>query len=191
MERTNFVKEFEEYKNKYLEEKASLRKIVEDKELKDILNNSDRLRKKELMKFERLERLYLEKIEGLENELIKVNREAEETKRNLKKVLNGIVGILDEIEEIKENLDDKKELKSSKILNKSLKAIDKKTTYMGVEKIKTILEQFDEDVHYCVEVIEEKGYENETIIEEVKSGYKYRGEVIRESKVVVIKNEGE
>ncbi|WP_297631131.1 nucleotide exchange factor GrpE [uncultured Clostridium sp.] len=191
MEWTNFIKEFEEYKNKYLEDKASLKKIVEDKELKDIFNNSERLRKKELMKFERLESLYLEKIDGLENDLIKVNRELDETKKNLKKVLNGVVGVLDEIEELKENLDDKKELKNSKILNKSLKAIDKKVTYIGIEKIKTVLEQFDEDVHYCVEVIEKKGYENETIIEEVKRGYKYRGEVIRESKVVVIKNGGE
>lgn len=159
--------------------------------IKDISNKNERLRKKELMKFERLERLYLEKIEGLEKDLIKVNRELDETKRNLKKVLNGVVGVLDEIEELKENLDEKKKLKNLNILNKNLKAIDKKITYIGVEKIKAVLEQFDEDVHYCVEVVEKKGYENETIIEEVKRGYKYKGEVIRESKVVVIKSEGE
>lgn len=184
-------KELEFYKNKYFQEDSSLINLLEGKDLNEVLNDRERVRKKELIKFERLEGAYREKIEGLEINLIRLNKEFDENKKDFKKLLNSVVEILDEIEDFKGLLEEREDVKSLKAFNRTLKDINKKINYVGLERIKTILEQFNEDRHYCVEVVERNDYENETIIEEVKSGYRYKGEVIRESKVVVIKNEGE
>lgn len=187
----DFKKEFEFYKSKYSKEDSSLVNLLENKDLNDVLNDRERVRKKELIKFERLETAYREKIENLEINLIRVNNELKENKKDLKKILNSIVEILDEVDGFKEILEEREDRKNLKAFNRTMRAINKKINYIGLEQIKTILEQFNEDTHYCVEVIERNDYENETIIEEVKSGYKYKGEVIRESRVVVIKNEGD
>lgn len=187
----DFKKEFEFYKSKYSKEDSSLVNLLENKDLNDVLNDRERVRKKELIKFERLEIAYREKIENLEMNLIRVNNELKENRKDLKKILNSIVEVLDEVDEFKDILKEREDRKNLKTFNRTIKAINKKINYMGLEQIKTVLEQFNEDMHYCVEVVEDSDYENETIIEEIKSGYKYKGKVIRESRVVVIKNEGE
>lgn len=184
-------KEFDFYKAKYLDEKSNIESILLSKDINDLFKDIERLRKKELIKFERLEQSYIDKIDRLEMDNIKLNKEICEKDKDIKKILNGMIQILDEVDELKELLEERNDLKGLKAFNKTFKKINKKVNYIGLERIKTISEQFNEDVHYCVEVIEGNEEENETIVEEVKSGYCYKGNVIRESRVVVIKNEGE
>lgn len=52
---------------------------------------------------------------------------------------------------------------------------------LGIERIKTIGEKFNPEVH---EVIEKKGEGNE-IIEEISAGYKMGGKVIKPAKVII------
>lgn len=52
---------------------------------------------------------------------------------------------------------------------------------LGVERIKTVGEKFNPELH---EVIEKKG-EGEEIIEEISAGYKMGGKVIKPAKVIV------
>ncbi|MGL4848778.1 MAG: nucleotide exchange factor GrpE [Clostridium sp.] len=190
MEGINLEKEFKEYKKKYLQEKSSLENLLDRKDFNDVLSDRERLIKKELLKFERLEQAYRDKIDSLELDLIRRDKELKEVKKGFRKTLNSVIEILDEIDNFKELLEEREDKKTLKTFSRTIKGIDKKINYIGLERIKTISEQFNEDFHYCVEVVENNEFENETIIEEVKSGYRYKGNVVRESKVVVIKNEG-
>lgn len=190
MEGINLEKEFKEYKKKYLQEKSSLESLLDRKDFNDVLSDRERLVKKELLKFERLEQSYRDKIDSLELDLIRRDKELKEVKKGFRKTLNSVIEILDEIDNFKELLEEREDKKTLKAFSRTVKGINKKINYIGLERIKTISEQFNEDFHYCVEVIENNEFENETIIEEVKSGYRYKGNVVRESKVVVIKNEG-
>ncbi|MGL4873817.1 MAG: nucleotide exchange factor GrpE [Clostridium sp.] len=190
MDGIDLEREFKQYKKKYLQEKSSLENLLDRKDFNDVLSDRERLVKKELLKFERLEQAYRDKIDSLELDLIRRDKELKEVKIGFRKTLNSSIEILDEIDSFKELLEEREDKKTLKAFSRTIKAIDKKVNYIGLERIKTISEQFNEDFHYCVEVVENNEFENETIIEEVKSGYRYKGNVIRESKVVVIKNEG-
>lgn len=67
---------------------------------------------------------------------------------------------------------------------KIVKQLEKVLLEMGVEKIKAIGEKFDPRVHEAVERVE-SDKEPGTIIEEIQSGYKLNGKVIRPAKVKV------
>jgi len=57
---------------------------------------------------------------------------------------------------------------------------------MGVEKIKTVGERFNFELHEAVEMVD-GGAESGIITEEVQSGYKLNNKVIRPAKVKVAK----
>lgn len=56
---------------------------------------------------------------------------------------------------------------------------------MGIEKIKSVGEKFDHSLHEAVEMVE--GGESGRIVEEIQTGYKLNGKVIRPAKVKVAK----
>jgi len=56
---------------------------------------------------------------------------------------------------------------------------------MGIEKIKTVGERFNPLLHEAVEMVE--GGDPEIITEEIQSGYKLNGKIIRPAKVKVAK----
>ena len=57
----------------------------------------------------------------------------------------------------------------------------------GVEEIKAMGKEFDPRYHEAVEMIEDGENASSIIIEEIKKGYLYKGEVLRASKVKVVK----
>jgi len=61
---------------------------------------------------------------------------------------------------------------------------------IGVEKIKTIGEKFDPNVHEAVETAEEEGKKENVIIQELKPGYKLNGKLIRPAMVKIVKKKG-
>lgn len=69
---------------------------------------------------------------------------------------------------------------------KIVQQLEKTLLEMGVEKIKTVGEKFNFELHEAVEMVEGEG-ESGTIIEEIQSGYKLNNKVIRPAKVRVIK----
>ena len=56
-----------------------------------------------------------------------------------------------------------------------------------IEEIKTINKKFDPNFQEAIEVIEKKGVESGTILEEIQKGYLFQGKVIRPAKVKVAK----
>lgn len=69
---------------------------------------------------------------------------------------------------------------------KIVQQLEKTLLEMGIEKIKTVGEKFDPNMHEAVEMVEGGGQSGE-IIEEIQSGYKLNSKVIRPAKVKVIK----
>lgn len=69
---------------------------------------------------------------------------------------------------------------------KIVQQLEKTLLEMGVEKIKTVGEKFNFELHEALEMLEDKG-ETGTIVEEVQSGYKLHNKVIRPAKVKVAK----
>lgn len=58
----------------------------------------------------------------------------------------------------------------------------------GVEKIATVGTMFDPQYHEAVELVSTKDHPEQTVIEEVRGGYVFRGKILRPSMVKVAKN---
>ena len=57
----------------------------------------------------------------------------------------------------------------------------------GLKKIKSAGEKFDPHSHEPMEVVEEEGVEEDTVVEEMQAGYTLNGRIIRPAKVKVKK----
>lgn len=67
---------------------------------------------------------------------------------------------------------------------KIVKLLEQTLLHMGIEKIKTVGEKFNPELHEAVETVESEK-EPGIILEEVQSGYKLNNKVIRPAKVKV------
>jgi len=67
-----------------------------------------------------------------------------------------------------------------------VKELEKTLADLGVERIKTVGEPYNHELHEAIEMLEGKG-ESGKIFEEVAPGYKINGKVIRPAKVKVSK----
>lgn len=67
-----------------------------------------------------------------------------------------------------------------------LAEMDKAMQDLGVERIKTVGEKYNHELHEAVEMLEGKG-EPGAIVEEVAAGYKIDGRVVRPAKVKVLR----
>ncbi len=68
---------------------------------------------------------------------------------------------------------------------KIVQQLEKVLLEMGIEKIKSVGEKFNHELHEAVEMVE--GGDSGIIVEEVQAGYKLNGKVIRAAKVKVAK----
>ena len=62
---------------------------------------------------------------------------------------------------------------------------------LGVERVQSAGEKFDPNVHEVIEVVEEDSGEDDTIIEELKPGYKLNGKLLRPASVKVVRKKEE
>ena len=60
---------------------------------------------------------------------------------------------------------------------------------MGIERINSIGEKYDPNLHEAITVMRNEELENDIILEEFQAGYKYNDKVIRYAKVIVNKKE--
>ncbi len=70
---------------------------------------------------------------------------------------------------------------------KIVQQLEKVLLEMGIEKVKTVGEQFDPALHEAVEMVEDPQASSGHIIEEVQTGFKLNGKLIRPAKVKVAK----
>ena len=105
----------------------------------------------------------------------------EEGKRS---VIEVFLPCLDTFKEAKKSITDEKvlagvEMIEEKILN-ALKTLN-------VEKIETIGQKFDHNLHEVVAILKDESKDDDIILDEFQAGYKLNGRVIRYAKVVVNK----
>lgn len=136
------------------------------------------------------------------NKWLTVHAEYENTRKRLEKnQLEGIrfanEGIISRLFLIVDNFDmalasmDKAEDKAAvmdgiKLVQKEFhRVLDEN----GVEKIKTVGEDFDPNLHEAVQAVETDEEEDGKIIEEVRAGYLLNGRLLRAAQVIVAKND--
>lgn len=68
---------------------------------------------------------------------------------------------------------------------KIVQQLEKTLLELGVEKIKTVGEKFNYELHEAVEMVD--GEQSGTVVEELQTGYKLNNKIIRPAKVKVVK----
>ena len=121
---------------------------------------------------ENIRRRHAEQIGGLQN-MVKAN------------VVHELLPVIDNFERALKHVP--KELEGNdyvKGVNGVVKQFEKTLSDMGVERIKTVGEPFNPELHEAVSVEEGKG-KHEVVSEEVQAGYKIGNNVIRHAMVKV------
>lgn len=109
-------------------------------------------------------------------------------KLSVQEFIFKLLPLLDDLERAEERLSEKtKELKEVKGLlqiRKKLKDILEKE---GLEEVEVLGKSFDPRYAEAIDVMEEKGLDEEKVVEVIEKGYKLHGRVIRPAKVIVSK----
>lgn len=101
-----------------------------------------------------------------------------------KSVLSVFLPCLDTFKDAKKNISDESVLAGINMIeNKILDALKS----LKVEKIETIGNKFDHNLHEVIAVMKDETKENDVILDEFQAGYTLNGRVIRYSKVIVNK----
>ena len=107
-----------------------------------------------------------------------------ERQEGAKSVIEVFLPCLDTFKEAKKSITDEKVLSGVNMIeNKILEAL----ASLKVEKIASIGQKFDPNLHNVIAVMEDKTKENDIILEEYQSGWTYNGRVLRYAKVIVNK----
>lgn len=102
-------------------------------------------------------------------------------------VIDVFLPCLDTFKEAKKRITDEKVLEGVNMIeSKIMNALNK----LEVEKIEAVGQKFDPNFHDVIAVMHNENYDDDIILEEYQAGYKYKGKVIRYSKVIVNKKEG-
>lgn len=102
-------------------------------------------------------------------------------------VIDVFLPCLDTFKEAKKSITDEKVLEGVNMIeSKILDALKK----LEVEKIDAVGQKFNPNFHDVIAVMHNENYDDDIILEEYQAGYKYKGKVIRYSKVIVNKKEG-
>lgn len=102
-------------------------------------------------------------------------------------VINVFLPCLDTFKEAKKSITDEKVLEGVNMIeNKIMDALGR----LEVERIEAVGQKFDPNFHDVIAVVHNENYDDDIILEEYQAGYKYKGKVIRYSKVIVNKKEG-
>ena len=110
-----------------------------------------------------------------------------ERQEGIVSVINVFLPCLDTFKEAKKSITDEKVLEGVNMIeNKIMDALDR----LEVERIESVGQKFDPNFHDVVAVMHNENYDDDIILEEYQAGYKYKGKVIRYSKVIVNKKEG-
>lgn len=101
-----------------------------------------------------------------------------------KSVIEVFLPCIDTFKEAKKSISDENVLSGVNMIeNKIISAL--KT--LGVEKIESIGQKYDHNLHEVLAVLRDESKENDVVLDEYQAGYCMNGKVIRYSKVVVNK----
>ncbi len=173
-------------------EKREKKKNIEEKEegnremieIKEVLEKCQKEREEYLngWKRERADFLNYKK-----EEMARIKEAVEREKEN---IILQILSVLDDFETAEEEMMKREGLKNNEWAKGILKIRDRIKNFLnslGVEEIETREKEFNPYFHEAVEMVKKEGVKPETIVEEVRKGYKIKDKVIRPAKVKVAK----
>lgn len=133
------------------------------------------------------EKMYKEKIEMLEKENLSFKNEIKALKNTETAFVKNIINIMDELDRLNNYARESGNEKLINTLKRNFKVINNYLNNIGIEKISTFEEIFNENFHDCIEIEEREDKNNMEILEEIKSGYMYKGYVERAAQVIINK----
>lgn len=164
------------------EEKKLESKLALSKEEFDKLNDKAK-------KFDEYYDKWLRLLAELENTKKRLDREKQEFLNFANEEL--IIRLLPIVDNFDRALSSVKHTKESDAILNGIKIVQKELHTLfrdcGVEAIKSVGEKFDPHCHEAVAVVESDEYPEETIVEEIQTGYTLNGRLIRPSIVKVSK----
>ena len=138
-----------------------------------------------VIKDEEVIRVYKEKISTLEQENIQNKNEIKVLKHIENNFVKNLIGILDELERLKGYGKLSGNEKLIETLERNFKVIKKYLLEMDIQEIPTEKMLFNENYHNCVDVAFDEEKDDFEVIEEIKKGYVYKGNVVRASEVII------
>lgn len=134
---------------------------------------------------------YLEMVQRLQADFDNYRRRTSQQLKDAKvegqiSVIEAFLPSLDTFKEAKKIIKDEKVLEGVVMIeNKIIRILEE----LGVEKIDSIGQIYDPNLHNVIAVMKNEEKENDIILDEFQAGYKFNGKVIRYSKVIVNKKE--
>ena len=115
-------------------------------------------------------------------------RIAKAAQEEREEIIKELISVLDDIYLAEKEIPSEENSWAEGVLGvkKQIEAFFKR---MGVEEIISEGEKFDPYFHEAVEVVEDEAEEPDTVIEEIKKGYKLKDKIIRPAKVRVAKGQ--
>ncbi|MDP4142901.1 MAG: nucleotide exchange factor GrpE [Bacillota bacterium] len=104
-----------------------------------------------------------------------------------KKIIGKLIGILDYFDSIYKFAGENGDLALLGNLEDTLKLIKNDLRDIGLEEVPALGELFNNKLHECIQIREEDGRLQYEILEVVKKGYTYNGEIIRPAGVIARK----
>lgn len=119
-----------------------------------------------------------------DKKIFALKRELKEVKEKENKIINKLFKVIDNMDEIRLGLKRTNQREMLEIINRSLKVQRDDLREMGIEEIPTIGEKFNSNIHECIQTVRVEGVDKGEIVEVVKRGYYFKGEIIRTAIVV-------
>lgn len=176
-------------------ETQDIEKITSDiqAEKKEVADEVDTL-KKELEEKDKLIKEYLSRLQYLQADFENYKKRSLKEKEDYIKLANEllITQILDILDNFERAIESAKQTTNKEPIIQGIEMIYNQLLNVlkneGLEVIKAIGEPFDPYKHEAMMLVSSNDYKDNTIIEELQKGYMLHSEVIRPSKVKVIRN---
>lgn len=104
--------------------------------------------------------------------------------RGQSSIIEAFLPCLDTFKKAKQAISDKNVLQGVEMIEKQIMETLKS---QGVDKINSIGEKYDANLHNAIAVMKNEEYEDDVILDEYEAGYMFKGQVLRYAKVIVNK----
>lgn len=167
-----------EYDNNSINDISDILTFVEGK-----INNIDKTSKKNYLVLETIK----EELDEKNEQLINLKNLVKDDGKREEKLVKRIISILDHIDNIYRFAVSTQNIDLINNMDTSLKVIRKELREIGLEEISGVNEIFNPESHECVQAVEDSTKQKYEIIDVIKKGYQYCGQVVRVALVVANK----
>ena len=156
-------------------------------ELKETTHKNERIGKKSVIKLDQINK-YHEKLIRKMDKVSDNNRKINEEKNEKEEIIDKLLFTYDQLYTIKEFVDNYSDSKKwQDTLDNTLKKVEKELKKIGLSKIPALGEEAEPDLHIIVDKKKKENIKKGQIIEVIKNGFFYKGNVFKEAEVITSK----